>query len=167
MGYRTYSDSLRTPCFVPHVRYLGCPCDRCRGWQESSYTLNRAAAPEFCVVDTELAATDADNHLMSFPVRRSIKNPTGTTRRDFARRDWTSIGLRAARVSFGKARARTKLASPDRGLSYTHSEESRSIGLREPAPDLPLDSSAPSRDWRELLWIGLIMFAIAVAAASQ
>jgi hypothetical protein len=119
--------------------------------------------PEFCAVDTELAATDADNRLMSFPVRRSVKNPTG-----FARRDWTSIGLRGARVSFGKARARTRPGSPGSGLSYTHSEESRSIGLREPAPDPPPNSSAPpSRDRRELLWIGLIMLAIAVDAARQ
>ena len=103
---------------------------------------------------------------MSFPVRRSIKNPTGT-RRNFARRDWTSIGLRAARLSFGKARTRANLGSPGSDLTYAHREDSRSIGLREPAPDLPLDSSAPSRDWRELLWIGLIMFAIAVAAVSQ
>jgi hypothetical protein len=102
---------------------------------------------------------------MSFPVRRSIKNPTGT-RRNFARRDWTSIGLRGARVTFGKGRGRTKLGSPGSGLSYTHSEESRNIGLREPAPDLPPNSSAPpNRNWRELLWIGLIMFAIAAAAA--
>jgi hypothetical protein len=120
-------------------------------------------APEFCAVDTELAATNADNHLMSFPVRRSVKNPTG-----FARRDWTSIGLRGARVSFGKARACTRPGSPGSGLSYTHSEESRSIGLREPAPDAPFNSSAPpSRDRRELLWIGLIMLGIAVEAARQ
>ena len=116
---------------------------------------------EFCAVDTELAATDADNQHMSFPVRRSI------TRRNFARRDWTSLGLRRARVSFDKARARTKPESPASTLSYTHSEESRSIGFREPAADPPPNSSARSRDWRELLWIGLIMFAIAVAAAMQ
>jgi hypothetical protein len=102
---------------------------------------------------------------MSFPVRRSIKNPTGT-RRNFARRDWTSIGLRGASVSFGKARARTKLGSPGSSLSYTHREESRSIGLREPAPDSQVDSGAsPCRDWRGLLWIALIIFAIAAAAA--
>jgi Protein of unknown function (DUF4236) len=102
---------------------------------------------------------------MSFPIRRSIKNPTGT-RRNFARCDWTSIGLRGARIVFGKARTRTKLGSPDSGLSYTHREESRSIGLREPAPDTTLNSGgSPRRDWRGLLWIALILFAIAAAAA--
>ena len=123
-------------------------------------------ASKFCVVDTELAATDADNHQMSIPVRRSIKNPTGT-RRNFARRDWTSIGLRGARVSLGLARAHTKPGVHDSGLSYTHTEESRSIGLREPAPDPAPISGAPPRNWRELLWIGLITFAIAVAAVMQ
>ena len=122
--------------------------------------------PKFCAVDTELAATDADNHFMSLPVRRSIKNPTGT-RRNFAKRDWTSIGLRGARVGLGLARAPTKPQSPGSALSYTHSEDSRSIGLREPVPAPPPNSSAPPGDWRELLWIGLIMFAIAVAAAMQ
>src|ERR1700690_3619092 len=87
--------------------------------------------PEFCAVDTELATTDADNHPMSFSVRRSIKNPTGT-RRNFARRDWTSIGLRGARVSFGKARARTKPKSPGSGRSSTHMDESRVVGSHAP-----------------------------------
>jgi hypothetical protein len=102
---------------------------------------------------------------MSSPVRRSIKNPTGT-RRNFARRDWTSIGLRGAHVTLGLARTRTKLEVQGSRLSYTHSEESRIVGLDAPASDPPLTSSAPpSKDWRELLWIGLIMSAIAAAAA--
>jgi hypothetical protein len=102
---------------------------------------------------------------MSFPVRRSIKSPTGT-RRNFARRDWTSIGLRAARVTFDKARARPKSGSPGSGLSYTHTDESRVVGFAAPAPKPSLDSGAsPSRDWRGLLWIALIIFAIAAAAA--
>ena len=123
--------------------------------------------PEFCAVDTELATTDADNHPMSFSVRRSIKNPTGT-RRNFARRDWTSIGLRGARVSFGKARARTNLGSPGGGLSYTHMDESRVVGFVAPASNPSLDSGAsPGTDWRGLIWIGLIVFAIAAAAPAQ
>jgi hypothetical protein len=101
---------------------------------------------------------------MSSPVRRSIKNPTGT-RRNFARRDWTSIGLRGARVTLSKARARTKLGSPGSGLSYTHREASRVVGFEAPATNPSLDSSAPPRrDWRGLLWIALIIFAIAAAA---
>jgi len=115
--------------------------------------------PEFCAVNTELAATDADNHLMSFPVRRSIKNPTGT-RRNFARRDWTAIGLRGARATIGKARGRVKPGSPGSG------EESRIVGFDAPASNAPLTASPPTdKDWSELLWLGLIMFAIAAAAA--
>jgi hypothetical protein len=101
---------------------------------------------------------------MSFPVRRSTKNPTGT-RRNFARRDWTSIGLRGARVSVGLARARTKPGATGSGLSYTHADESRVVSFAAPAPEPSPDSSARPRKWRELLWIGLIMSALAVAAA--
>jgi hypothetical protein len=101
---------------------------------------------------------------MSFPVRRSIKNPTGT-RRNFARRDWTSIGLRGARATFGKARARTKPGSPGSGLSYAHLEESRVVGFEAPASSPPINSIArPGPDWRGLLWIALIVVAIAAAA---
>jgi hypothetical protein len=110
-----------------------------------------------------LLGADADNHLMSSPVRRSIKNPTGT-RRNFARRDWTSIGLRGAHVS-RKARARTKLESPGSGLCHAHTEESRIVGFDAPASHPPLTTSAPSeQEWTELLWLGLIMFALAAAA---
>jgi hypothetical protein len=102
---------------------------------------------------------------MSLPVRRSIKNPTGI-RRNFVSRDWTSIGLRGARVTLGKARTRTKLGSPDSELSYAHREDSRSIGLREPARHTtPNSGGSPRSDWRGLLWIALILFAIAAAAA--
>jgi hypothetical protein len=104
---------------------------------------------------------------MSFPIRRSIKNPTGT-RRNFARRDWTSIGLRGARVTFGKALTRAKLAVPGSGLSRARTEESRIVGFAAPAPSPPLTSTATfDKDWRELLWLGLIMFAIVAAAATQ
>ena len=95
---------------------------------------------------------------MSLPVRRSIKNPTGT-RRNFVRRDWTSIGLRGARATFGKARARVKPGS---------GEESRIVGFDAPASNAPLTTSPRSdKDWSELLWLGLIMLAIAAAAAMQ
>jgi hypothetical protein len=101
---------------------------------------------------------------MSFRVRRSIKMLTGT-RRNFVRRDWTSIGLRRACVSFGKARTRTNLGSPGSDLSYAHREESRSIGLREPARHTTLNSGgSPRRDWRGLFWLGLLIIVIAAAA---
>jgi hypothetical protein len=103
---------------------------------------------------------------MSLPVHRSIKNPTWT-RRNFARRDWTSIGLRGAHVS-RKTRARTKLESAGSGLCHTHMEELRTVGFNAPASHPPLTTSAPSeKDWRELFWLGLIMFSIAAAAALQ
>ena len=101
---------------------------------------------------------------MNFPARRSIKMLTGIGR-NFGRRDWTSIGLRGMRVTVGKAGTRTKLGSPGSGLSYAHRENSRSIGLREPASDPSPDSGAqPKKDWRGLFWIALIIFAIAAAA---
>ena len=101
---------------------------------------------------------------MNLPVRRSIKNPTGT-RRNFARLDWTSIGLRGARVTRGKARARPKLESSGSSLSHAHMEESRIVGFVAPAANSSLDSRAPPRrDWRGLLWIFLIMLAIGAAA---
>jgi hypothetical protein len=57
---------------------------------------------------------------------------------------------------------------PGAGLSYTHMEETRAVGFGAPAANVLLDCSAPPRrDWRGLLWIGLIVFAIAAAAARQ
>ena len=87
-------------------------------------------------------------------------------RRNFVSRDWTSIGLRRAHVN-RKAGTRTTLGSPGSGLSYAHSEQSRSIGLREPARDSSLNSRVrPGRDWRGMIWIALVVLAIA-AVASQ
>jgi hypothetical protein len=104
---------------------------------------------------------------MSFPVRRSSKNPTGT-RRNFGRRDWTSIGLRGMRATLGKARTRAKLAVPGIGLSNAHMEESRIVGFDAPAASPALTPGTTSeKDRRELLWLGLIMFAIVAAAAMQ
>ena len=102
---------------------------------------------------------------MSSSVRRPVKL-SFRVRRNFKRRDWTCIGLRGANVAARKAATRTKLGNPSTDLSYAHKEKSRSIGLREPAPDPSLNSSArPKKDWRGLLWIALIVSAIAVAAA--
>jgi len=102
---------------------------------------------------------------MSSSVRRPVKISL-RIRRNFARRDWTCIGLRGANVAARKAATRTKLEAPSSGLSYAHQEKSRSIGFREPAPDRSLVSSGrPKKDWRGWLWIGLIVSAIAAAAA--
>jgi hypothetical protein len=101
---------------------------------------------------------------MSSSVRRSTKMLTGAGR-NFGRRDWTSIGLRAARATFGNAEIRTKLVSPVGDLSYTHKEESRIVGFAAPAPDLSVNFSEPSdKHWSELLWLALIILAVAAAA---
>jgi hypothetical protein len=98
---------------------------------------------------------------MSSYVRRSIKMLTGM-HRNFGRRDWTSIGLRGMRLT-GRASIRTKVGPTP--SSYTHTDESRIVGFVAPATNPSLDSnSSPRRDWRGLLWIALIIFAIAVAA---
>jgi uncharacterized protein DUF4236 len=121
----------------------------------------------FCVVDAESRGSDADNHLMSFPVRRSIKNPTGT-RRNFSRRDWTSIGLRGARVTRGKTSTRTKIGLPGSSLSDAYMVESRIVGFDAPYSDPQLTTRTPSeKGWSELLWLGLILLAIAAAATVQ
>jgi hypothetical protein len=55
---------------------------------------------------------------------------------------------------------------PGSGLSKMTMEESRIVGFDAPASKPPFDSSAlPRRDWRGLLWIALIVCAIAAAAA--
>ncbi len=119
---------------------------------------------KFCVVNAKSRGAYADNHLMSSPARRPAEISL-RIRRNFAKRDWTSIGLRGMRVT-RNASTRTKLLVPGRGLSYVHSEKSRSIGIRDPAPDPSLNLSAPpEKDWRGLFWIVLILLAIAAAAA--
>jgi hypothetical protein len=104
---------------------------------------------------------------MSLPDRRPAKISSRNTR-NFARRDWTSIGLRGARVSFSKARTRTKPGSSGNGLSHRQMEESRMVGFDAPESNPPLATGAPpEKDWCELLWLGLIMLAIAAAATAQ
>jgi hypothetical protein len=96
------------------------------------------------------------------PIKLSFR-----VRRNFVSRDWTSIGLRGAHVS-SKARTRTKLESPGNGPSHTHMEESRIVGFSAPDSHPPLSTNASSEHaWTELLWLGLIMFAIAAAASVQ
>jgi hypothetical protein len=100
---------------------------------------------------------------MSLPVR-PVKL-SSRVRRNFKSRDWTSIGLRAAHAS-RKAGTRTNLKFPGSGLSHVHSEQSRSIGLREPAPNRTPNSRAlAGKDRRGLFWIALIVVAITAAAA--
>jgi hypothetical protein len=100
---------------------------------------------------------------MSLPAR-PIK-PSFRIRRNFISRDWTSIGLRGARATFRKTSTRSNLGSSD-GPSYAHMEESRVVGFAAPASNHSLEFNAsPRRDWRGLLWIALIIFAIAAAAA--
>jgi hypothetical protein len=102
---------------------------------------------------------------MNSPVSRPVK-VSFRIRRNFVSRDWTSIGLRGARATVRKAGTRAKLRSPGSGLSCTHTDESRVVGFAAPAPEPCLDSSTASdKHWRELVWIALIMFAIAAAAA--
>ena len=102
---------------------------------------------------------------MSSSLRRPTKMLTGAGR-NFGRRDWTSIGLRGARTTFGKARIRTDQRSPGLGLSYTHKEESRIVGFAAPAPDPSIEFRAPSdKHWSELVWLALIILAVAAAAA--
>ena len=61
---------------------------------------------------------------------------------------------------------RTTARLPGSGLNNTHMEESCIVGFDAPALKPRLEASVPPRrDWRGLLWIALIVFAIAVAAA--
>lgn len=67
-----------------------------------------------------------------------------------------------------KAGPRTNAAPPGSGLSYALKEESRIVGFKAQASNLPLTSSSASeKDWSELLWLGLIMLAIAATAVVQ
>jgi hypothetical protein len=57
---------------------------------------------------------------------------------------------------------------PNSGPSYMHTDESRIVGFDAPASNPALDSSGSTRrDWRGLLLIALLIFAIAAAAARQ
>jgi hypothetical protein len=74
------------------------------------------------------------------------------------------VGL--STVKMHSRTTRTTADLPGSGLSNRHMEESRIVGFDAPASKPPFDSSAPPRrDWRGLLWIALIVCAIAAAAA--
>jgi hypothetical protein len=86
---------------------------------------------------------------MSFRLRRSIKQLPGVHLPMRKRGVSPSIEVRGTNV-FG----------------YTHMEKSRIIGFIAPVSTPSLASRALlSRDWRGLLWIGLLVIAIAAAAA--
>jgi hypothetical protein len=101
---------------------------------------------------------------MGFRFRRAIKLLAGI-RLNFGKRGMsTSIGVRGTPV-LGKNGTRTNVGLPGSGLSYTHLEKSRTIGVVAPAPNPALDSGAAAgKDWRGLLWIALIVCAIAASA---
>jgi hypothetical protein len=148
---------------------------------------NRTA---FCAVDTEYPGSEADNQAMGFHVRRSIKllpairlnfgkrgaircfaphlsrvfeaAPSGARRRQAS--SSTSIGARGANVTFGKTGTRTTAGLPGSDLSFTHLDKQRRERLVVLHPSLN-SGAFPARDWRGLLWIALIVSAIAAAAA--
>ena len=67
-----------------------------------------------------------------------------------------------------KAGARTTAALRASDVSHGHTDESRIVGFDAPASNRPLTTVAPSdQDWSELLWLGLVMLAIACAATEQ
>jgi hypothetical protein len=102
---------------------------------------------------------------MSFPLGRPVKL-SFRVRRNFATRDWTSIGLRRVRAHPSKVATTAAIAGSN--PSYTQGEESRIVGSDARALGSPLTGPAPSeKDWSELLWLGLIMLAIAAAATVQ
>jgi Protein of unknown function (DUF4236) len=102
---------------------------------------------------------------MALRVHRSFKLLPGI-RLNIRKRDAsTSIGVRRAHVTLDKAATRTTVGLPGSRLSYTHMETSRVVGFVAPASNPVISSAPPGRDWRELLWIALIIFAVAAAAA--
>ena len=89
---------------------------------------------------------------MGFHVRRSIKLLPAI------------IGVRGAHFTFGKTGTRTTVGLPGSDLSFTHLDKQRRERLVVLHPSLN-SGALPARDWRGLLWIALIVSAIAAAAA--
>jgi hypothetical protein len=104
-------------CFLPYIRYLSSPCDRCRGWQEIRYILNLAADPRSVRSTPNI---QDQTRIITRHGRRSVKILPGI-RLNFGKRGVsTSIGVRGAHVTFGKAGTRTAVGLPGSGLSFTH-----------------------------------------------
>jgi hypothetical protein len=103
---------------------------------------------------------------MGFRFRRSIKL-LPEIRLNFGKRGVsTSIGVRGAHVTVGKTGIRTTVGLPGSGISYTHLDKPHHERSVASAPDRALNSSTPpGKAWRGWLWIALIVFAIAAAAA--
>jgi hypothetical protein len=101
---------------------------------------------------------------MSIQNRRPLKLPF-RVRRNFAIRDWTSIGMRRTRVSSLKGEPRTTAQLAGRNSNSSQGEESRIVGFDAPGSCPPPNADPPSdENWSEWLWLGLIMLAIAAAA---
>jgi hypothetical protein len=101
---------------------------------------------------------------MSLPSRRSIKLLPAIRQNSGKRGVATSIGVRGARVRFGKGSTRATVGQPRSGPSYADTESSRIVGFDAPASNPSLDADAPADEaWRGWLWIALIVFEIAAA----
>jgi hypothetical protein len=104
---------------------------------------------------------------MRIPVRRPVKL-SSRIRRNFARRDGTSIGLRGVRVPLRKPGTPRTATFAGSNPSDTRMDESRIVGFDAPESNPPLTCRTPSeKDWSEWLWLGLILLAIAAAATVQ
>ena len=101
---------------------------------------------------------------MTFRFRSSIKILPGI-RLNFGKRGIsTSIGVRGAHITFGKTGTHTAVGLPGSGMSFTHLHKQRREHLVVLDPSLN-SSAPPGKAWRGWLWIALIVFAIAAAAA--
>jgi hypothetical protein len=102
---------------------------------------------------------------MGFRFRRSIKLFPGL-RLNFGKRGIsTSIGVRSAHVTYGPTGTRTTVGLPGTGLSYTHLDKPhRDIQANQSDAERPPGYAATQGSaLRGLLWIGLIVVALAVA----
>jgi hypothetical protein len=120
--------------------------------------------PKFCAVDTENVRPDADNRGHGLPLPSLNQNPPRDPSELRQARRQTSIVVRGAHLTFGKAGARTTVGLPGTGLSFTHLDKQRRERLVALAPALN-SSASPGRAWRGWLWIVLIVIAIAAAVA--
>jgi hypothetical protein len=104
---------------------------------------------------------------MSLQTRRPTKL-SFRVRRNFATRDWTSIGQRGLRVTSRKTGTHMSVTVPGSNPSDTQEEDSRSIGFEAPTSNTPPNASAASeKDWSEWLWLSLIALSVASAATVQ
>src|SRR5712664_341198 len=103
----------------------------------------------------------ADNTVMGFRFRRSVKLFPGL-RLNFGKRGISaSIGVRGAHVTYRPTGTRTTVGLPGSGVSYTHLETRH----REvPSPTTAEPPSEPQGSvQRGILWMELIVIAIVIA----